>query len=103
MIITGRSCLHGRDSERNEQVVVLADVDGTIVASSDEGRLGQKLSEHERNWTDPIEVDDRVVGFLLPYSYDEGRGSNFFFILHLKLLHELWWYLSTKFHCLFLY
>lgn len=77
-IVTSRFCLHDRD-KRGDQVVVLAAVDGTIVASSDEGRLGQMLSEHERDWAESIEVDDRAVGFLLSYSYDDERNPGLAF------------------------
>jgi two-component system OmpR family sensor kinase/two-component system sensor histidine kinase BaeS len=44
---------------------VLATVDGTIVAASESGRLGQTLSRPERALTTPIMVDDQQVGLLL--------------------------------------
>lgn len=44
---------------------VLATADGTIVAASENERLGQALSHPERVLATPIVVDDQQVGFLL--------------------------------------
>jgi len=44
---------------------VLATVDGTIVAASESGRLGQTLSRPEQALATPIMVDDQQAGLLL--------------------------------------
>lgn len=79
-VISRRPCLHSGDFREDDSAVILAAADGVIVASDDDGRLGQALSERERDQSTPILVNDQLVGFLLLYSYDSGwdRGRVFF-------------------------
>lgn len=50
-----------------EGYVVVADAEGTIVASDETEWLGQTLNQRERAWSIPLQVDDERVGFLLMY------------------------------------
>jgi signal transduction histidine kinase len=59
------SARHGDNDSRD--VAILATMDGTIVAAGDAGRLGQTLSDREKEYTTPVWVDGKKVGLLLTY------------------------------------
>lgn len=52
----------------------LASTDGTIVATSDDARLGQRLSRWESALAMPVVLDDEVVGslYLSPFEFEQG-------------------------------
>ncbi len=52
------------------QETTLADASGTIVASTDRSRIGQRLSAQETAAATPITADGRVVGLLLGQGQD---------------------------------
>jgi signal transduction histidine kinase len=72
----------GKNNRR--ELAVLAAVDGTIVAAGDVNRLGQALSDEEKNYATLVRVGERPVGLLLTYEIEYSKGRD-------SLHHNVFW------------
>lgn len=67
-------------NDDSREVTALASVDGTIVADGNSSRLGQTLSDREKDHATPVWVNGQPVGLLLTYEikYSGREGPRVF-------------------------
>jgi signal transduction histidine kinase len=81
-LVVAYPCQYNRTFRADDslEVTTLASVDGTIVATGDSNRLGQKLNDQEKDHAIPVLVNGQPVGLLLTYDiqYSAEAGPRVF-------------------------